>query len=74
MKHVLSAGQRNHPRCLNVVGKLWDSNRAAMNNRMGLLTLKLLPNSLLMWESSRRPLSCLVTWFVGDEVVLADDR
>lgn len=74
MKHVLSSGQRNHPRCLNVVGKLWGSNLAAMNNRMGLLTLKLLPDSLLMWESSRRPLSCLVTWFVGDEVVLADDR
>ena len=74
MKHVLSAGQRNHPRCLNVVRKLWDSNLAAVNNRMGLLTLKLLPNSLLMWESSRRPLSCLVTWFIGDEVVLADDR
>lgn len=71
MKHVLSSGQRNH-RCLN--GKLWGSNLAAMNNRMGLLTLKLLPDSLFMWESSRRPLSCLVTWFVGDEVVSADDR
>ena len=53
MKLVLSSGQRNHPRCLNVVGKLWGSNLASMNNRMGLLTLKLLPDSLLMWESSR---------------------
>lgn len=49
MKHVLSSGQRNHPRFLN--GKLQGCNLAAMNSKMALPALKLFPGSLLMRES-----------------------